>query len=472
MSVPDPSTAPHVLLSHSIRGTPMPKSTPHLAFSRNQWPTLLKYLSAEVLDEAGLGTRDAALRSALGLLASASQVSCAMVDTPALVGLLSALTEGRAAAAAAAAADGGSSEEASASAAAAPAPPVPACTRLLALRCLRQCLQHAGSRSASLLQAVAPSLQAASCSPEASLREGAYAALEAAFTGSPVEGAAAGVACGFADSLVLRLLSELPEHDRGRPGLLQGALAATRALLESTGGRAQRAVPRALTSGAVEALLSAAALGAPSEATLHAALACLAALAGDSEQGRAALLAPPSAARLFPLLVDRLAHRGAGGSLRCAAAAAAALAALAVVDEGKRDALRAFGGLQCGQGGELPGPASAGMGLNALAQVLMDAAGGEGGGSGSSGGGSVASAADTGPPPAAAQAVLAVCGAIAVLSQHPTARFAFMAAANIKRQVFERVGQRAREGRYGSGAVAGALEKACTGAWDAVLWKP
>jgi hypothetical protein len=134
----------------------------------------------------------------------------------------------------------------------------------------------------------------------------------------------------------------------------------------------------------------------------------------------------------------------------------AALAYLAVVDEGKRDALRAFGGLEAGggTGAPLPGPASAGAGLNALAQILIDASG------------------EGAPPPAAAAAALAACSAIAVLSQHPTARFAFMAAASIRRQVFERFGEGARAGRYGGAAMSAALEKACTGAWDAVLWKP
>ena len=452
----NPSTASHVLLSHGIRGSPLAKSTPHLAFSRKQWPVLLAHVSSAT---AALAARDAALTSALRLLESAAQVSCALVDTPELVGVLAGLSEGRVGAGADAGGDAGGDAGAPAGAGAAAAlpAPLPACTRLLALKCLRQLLLHAGARSGALVAATAGALQAACCAPDASLRLAAYAAIEGACLGSPVEGAAACVReGGFADSLVLRVLSELPEHPRGAPALVEGALAAVHALLESSGGRAAGAVPRALSSGAVEALLAAAALAGASERLLDAAVACLAVLAGDGDGGRPALLAPSAASRAFPLLVALLAHRGAGGSLAVPAGAASALAYLAVVDEGKRDALRAFGGLEAGGGSEapLPGPASAGAGLNALAQVLIDASG------------------EGAPPPAAAAAALAACSAIAVLSQHPTARFAFMAAASIRRQVFERFGEGARAGRYGGAAMSAALEKACTGAWDAVLWKP
>ena len=183
-------------------------------------------------------------------------------------------------------------------------------------------------------------------------------------------------------------------------------------------------------------------------------MACLAVLAGDAGGGRPALLQPAAAARLFPLLVAMLSHRGAGGGMRVAAGAASALSTLAVVDEGKREALRAFGGSAMGAGEPLPGPASAGAGLNALAQILIDAS------------------AEGAPPPAAAAAALAACGAIAVLSQHPTARFAFMAAPSIRRQVFEKFSEGAKQMRYGGRAMSEALDKACTGAWDAVLWKP
>jgi hypothetical protein len=460
------------ILSHSIKSPLVAKTSPHLAFSRSQWPVLLGHItcaSAVAPPAAPAAARDDALASALRLLESASQVSCALLDAPSVVGVLADLAEGRSSAAAAdaaAAAPAEGSEEAagaaaaegSAAAPAAPAAEPPAaCTRLMALRCLRQLLLHAGARSGALVAATSAALHAASCAPEPALRLAAYAAIAAACEGSPGEGAAAAVrAGGFADSLILRVLSELPEHPRGAPALVEGALEASRALLESSGGRAAAAVPRALSSGAVEALLGAAALPGASARLLEASVACLAVLAGDGGGGRPALLAPPAAARAFPLLVALLSHRGARGSLAVPAGAASALAYLAVVDEGKRDALRAFGGLEAGGGSEapLPGPASAGAGLNALAQVLIDASG------------------EGAPPPAAAAAALAACSAIAVLAQHPTARFAFMAAASIKRQVFERFGEGARAGRYGGAAMSAALEKACTGAWDAVLWKP
>ena len=421
----------------------MKKAVPHLAFSRTQWPVLVGHIGV-------VSTRDDALSSALRLLETASQVSCALVDTPGIVALLSGLVDSSS--------SGGSAEGAPSAPDQPPPPPCATSTRLLALKCLRQLLVHAGYRSAALVEATSGALAAACCAPDPSLRLAAYAALAGAVTGSPLDGAAACVRAGFADSLPLRVLSELPEHGRGLPALVEGALCATRELLVSSGGRAARGIARALTSGLVGALLDAAALPSASEATLDATMAMLAALAADPAGGRPALLAPAAAARAFPALVAMLAYRAPGSrDMRVAAGAASALCTLAVVDEGKREALRAFGGLPCGsdmEEKELPGVSSAGHGLNALAAILIDAC------------------VDGAPPPSAAPAALAACGAISTLSQHPTARAAFMAAANIRRQVFEKFAEGAKQGRYGGPAISEALEKACTGAWDAVLWKP
>jgi hypothetical protein len=441
---PLPSVFPHRVepaapyISHTKREYPAEKGHPHLAFSRLQWPVLLAHLKSP-------STREDALGSCLRLFTLESNVSCAMVDAPGVVEVLSGYVGG---------------EEYDCVG-----------TRVPALQCLGRVLRHGGYRSASLVQATAPAIAAACCTPHPPLRTAAYAAIASAAQGSPSEGAAAAVGAGFADSLVLRLLSEIPEHGRGRGGeeACLGALVALREVLCSSGGRTAGALPRALSSGLVGALLEAACLEGASEGLREAALACLGVCAGDAGAGgaRAALLHPASAARLFPLLFAALGVRGSrDGSLAIPARAAAALASLGVVDEGKRAALRVAGGMEAvggaggggsGSGGEhpLPDPVAAGIGLDALAQILLDA--GEGGPPG---------------PPCAGPAALAACSAISTLSQHPVARFAFMKAPKIKRETFEGFAAAAREGRYGGKDISLGLERACTGAWDAVLWKP
>ena len=417
-------------VSHSKRDFPVAKAHPHLSFGRLQWPTLLRHLGEP-------STRDDALSSCLRLLELEKNVSCAMVDTPSIVGVLTAFVD---------ASVGGERREG--------LEQLPEASRLLALQCLGLVLRHAGVRSRELVEATAPALSAACCSPHPSLRLAAYHAVAQAVRGSPSEGALACVQAGFADSLVLRLLSEIPEHGRGAPALAEGACVALREVLCSSGGRGGGATPRVLSSGAVTALLDAAQLPSASEALLDASVACLAVLSSDAGGGRPQLLAPAPASQAFPLLSGLLSHRGPGGSLAVAASSAFALSTLAVKDDGKRDALRAFAGFPTGEGQPLPGPASAGYGLDALAQILIDAC------------------SEAPPPPAAAQAALGACAAISTLAQHPTARFAFMAASKIKRQVFEKFAEGAREGKFGGKVVGEALERACMGAWNAVLWKP
>jgi len=420
-------------VTHSKRDFPVEKVHPHLSFGRKQWPSLLGHLR-------GANTRDDALASCLRLLELEKNVCGVFVDAPDMVGVLTGFVG-----ASSELVEGVSEREL-----------VPASSRVTALRCLGFVLRHAGMRSSDLVEAVAPSLSAACCSNHAPLRLAAYQALAQAVRGSPSAGALACVQAGYADSLVLRLLSEIPEHGRGAPQLAEGAATALRELLCSSGGRTGGAMARALSSGAVTALLDAAQLPEASEILLDACLACLAAFSGDVGGGRPQLLAPATACTVFPLLTRLLSHRGPGGSMAIAASAASALASLAVKDEGKREALRAVAGMEVGESMPLPGPASAGYGLDALAQILMDACGKE----------------SVPPPPFAAQAALAACSAISTLAQHPVARFAFMAAPKIKRQVFEKLALEAREGRLGKQLMSEALERACTAAWDSVLWKP
>lgn len=290
-------------ISHTKKDCPVEKSHPHLAFSRQQWPVLLGHLTTPA-------TREDALGSCLRLFTLESNVSCALVDAPGVVGVLCGYVLGE------------SYEYVG--------------TRVPALQCLGRVLRHGGYRCGPLVEAMAPAIAAAACTPHAPLRAAAYAAIAAAAQGSPTEGAGAAVGAGFADSLVLRLLSEIPEHGRGRGGeeACLGALVALREVLCSSGGRTAGALPKAMSSGLVGALLEAASLGegeggpeggstttdgttsaaVASEELLEAALACLGVCAGDAgpKGARAALLEPSSAARLFPLLFRALGVRGSG----------------------------------------------------------------------------------------------------------------------------------------------------------------
>ncbi len=296
-AVPDPFTRNNeTIRDHANRAEPVdkPGTQPHLAYDRLQAPMLLLHLQSPDEEE-----QRQALISCRALLGKETNVA-AFQQEPGLVPHLAWAAEAH-----------GDLRH-----------------RRVALDCLGLLLRAPTALRTATLAASSSALRASASVPDSASRLTAYASLASA-----ADGIACAEACvreGFVGVLVSRVAEEALSY-AALPGLLDGALAALRGLIEN-GGQAD-AVEAALAAqpSAPAPLLECLSLHRASATTLAGALACLGALCGDVRGKRAVLGEPGSVDKLLDLI--------AGKDAAVAAAAAKVVMALAVEDDGKRAVL-------------------------------------------------------------------------------------------------------------------------------------